>query len=145
MAILQFIEMILGRVNGLKRYKTVRKEKISESEASRPVEIHPDFFYKQRNKPDSWHQHSGENIEVVDNFEEFLNAVEEINSELTENGSAFRISASNLDGEIFFSILKIKNTGEITEINKRNITHDNYFEWIKHIEKGEGFFIDESE
>ncbi|MBN2041262.1 MAG: hypothetical protein JW864_14570 [Spirochaetes bacterium] len=145
MAILQFIEIVLGRVNNYKKNRIIKKEKIHKTEHSRPIEIQPELFNKQSGYSSYMSSDSGEKIEVSENYEEFINAVEEVNSELAENEAKYRLSVSRDEGDIYFSILRFKETGEAYEINRKNITHDNYYEWIRHIEKGGGFFIDESE
>ena len=137
MAILQFIEIILGRVNNYKKNRIIRKERIHKSESSRPVEEHSELSNKNRGG-------SYSNLPNY-NFEEFYEAVDAKNIELSEINSAYRFSISRNDEEVFLSIIRLRERGEKVIINTKNITHDKYYEWIDHIEKGEGFFIDESE
>lgn len=145
MAILQFIEIIAGRVNDYKKNRIIRKEKTHKSESIRAVEEHSDLLNENKSGSYSSLPKYQDNLEVAENYEEFSDAVDAKNIELSEMDSEYRFSVSKNDKEVFISIIRIKETGEKIEINKKNITHDKYYAWIRHIEKGEGFFIDESE
>ncbi|GJQ58248.1 MAG: hypothetical protein D8M57_02830 [Candidatus Scalindua sp. AMX11] len=80
--------------------------------------------------------------EAGSNFQHLVEAAEAAHTLLEKNHSPYRFCVYQKDEEVFIDIVIVGEGGEIREIRKKNITHDEFSTWINHIEQGEGFFLD---
>ena len=82
--------------------------------------------------------------ENKDHFEELVNAGSFINKILIRNHVPYRFCIYRLKNEIMIDIVKLDISGKIIKVLKKNITHEDFFDWIRRIENSGGILIDTS-
>ncbi|MDR4505533.1 MAG: hypothetical protein MRK01_12205 [Candidatus Scalindua sp.] len=80
--------------------------------------------------------------EAGNHFQYLAEAAEIAHAVLEKNNSPYRFCIYQKDQEVFIDIVIVDEVGEIREVRKKNITHDEFSTWLNHIEQGEGFFLD---
>lgn len=87
-------------------------------------------------------QHQPPPEETVDHFGELSRAAELAHESLIRNRSPYRFCVYKEGKEIFIDLVILDSNGNVVETRKRNITHQEFYKWIEHIDKGEGLFFD---
>lgn len=80
--------------------------------------------------------------EAGNHFPYLAEAAEIAHTVLEKNGSPYRFCVYQKNQDVFIDIVIVDDGGEIKEIRKKNITHDEFSLWLNHIEQGDGFFLD---
>ena len=80
--------------------------------------------------------------EAGDHFDELNRAAEITNDDFEKRNVPYRFYLRQEDGELFIELVVLDDEGNITEVNERNITHQDFSEWLSHIERGDGLFVD---
>jgi hypothetical protein len=86
----------------------------------------------------------GKGDEAGGHFESLKKSADLINEELEMKGSRYRFYIYKESEDIFINLVRLGVNGEVVEVNKKNITHQEFAELIKRLENGEGFIIDSS-
>lgn len=141
MKLFPFIQKILGREDVPYRAKRLRKEKIYRSENPHAVEPHPESP-EGRSRPRYKNPSPSADVEVADRYEELMEAVEAVNIDLEKRGSSYRFSVTGGDGGIYISLVLLDESGKVIQTERKDITHEEFYELIRNIERGEGFYVD---
>jgi hypothetical protein len=80
--------------------------------------------------------------EVKDHFIELTEAAERIHKLLVEKNSLFRFCVYREQSDIFIDLVILNEKGKIEKTVKKNITHQEFSNIIKHIETLDGFIVD---
>ncbi len=80
--------------------------------------------------------------EAGKHFESLKDAVNQANGDLEKKKSPYRFYIYREFDETFINLVCLDGNGSIIEVKKKNITHQEFTELIKHIQKGEGLFFD---
>jgi hypothetical protein len=143
-------ELVLFRGDGFKKrypgeYEAKMSEPIdtdiinvvkTESAVPRNDSINPD---EKRKREEREHK---QRDEARDHFEELSRIAELANIDLQKEGSPFRFNVYREGEEVFVDLVILDQDGGIKEIIEKNITHQEFSDWISRIERGEGFLID---
>ncbi|MCF8069898.1 MAG: hypothetical protein K9L30_15055 [Desulfobacterales bacterium] len=108
--------------------------KVPDVKADRPFLI-PD---KRRKKRENKKQ--GE--VAGKHFKRLAKAAEEAHAVLVREKAPYRFCVYEEDGEVFIDLLLLDEHGKTREVKKKNITHEEFLEWIGHIERGGGLILD---
>lgn len=79
--------------------------------------------------------------EAGKHFESLKDAVNQANGDLEKKKSPYRFYIYREFEETFINLVRLDGNGSIVEVKKKNITHQEITELIKHIQKGEGLFF----
>ncbi|MFH0920013.1 MAG: hypothetical protein V1913_06585 [Fibrobacterota bacterium] len=82
--------------------------------------------------------------EAKDHFIQLTKAAADSNAILVSKKSPYRFCVYREDQEVFIDIVILDSGGKIAAIKKKNITHDEFVKWLRHIEEREGLFLDET-
>ncbi|MFC1669751.1 hypothetical protein ACFL20_05110 [Spirochaetota bacterium] len=108
------------------------------------TEVNPDGRhgndYQHREKESKKHNH--EQTEVKDHIQELTDVIEIINVKLEGKKSKFRLYLNEENDNILIDILVTDENGEILDILKKDITHRDFFDYIRDILEGEGILFD---
>lgn len=85
-----------------------------------------------------------EHGEAKDHFAELSKAAELAHEILVKKNSPYRFCIYKENDEIFIDIVILDLNGKIASVKKKNITHDEFYKWMDHIEEQEGLFFDEN-
>jgi hypothetical protein len=80
--------------------------------------------------------------EAGDHFESLKKSADLINADLERKNSHYRFYIFREYEDIFINLVRLDGMGEIVEIKKKNITHQEFNDLIRHLENGEGLIID---
>ena len=120
------------------RSATMDKIKKSDPSSSRDAATDHD-----RRKRESGGEAAREQVdEAGGHFESLKKSADLINAELERKNSHYRFYLFRENEDIFINLVRLDGSGEIVEIKKKNITHQEFNELIRHLEKGEGLIID---
>ena len=108
----------------------------TESAVSRNDSINPDG---KRRREERKHEHRDK---AGDHFEELSRIANLANIDLQKGGSPFRFNVYRDGEEVFVDLVVLDQDGAIKEIKEKNITHQEFSDWINRIGEGEGFLID---
>lgn len=75
-------------------------------------------------------------------FAELTRAVEEAHQRLVAAGSRYRFCIYRRGPELFIDVVVLGDDGKIASVREKNITHDEFAQWVENIAKGEGMFFD---
>jgi len=89
-------------------------------------------------------ENKGKGDEAGGHFESLKRSADLINEELERKGSRYRFYIYRESEDIFINLVRLGGNDEIVEVNKKNITHQEFTELMKRLENGEGFIIDSS-
>lgn len=114
-------------------------EKINKSDfiGSRDPLVEPDT--KKREGSHGKKEETPE--EAGKHFESLKDAVNQANEDLEKKKSPYRFYIYREFEETFINLVRLDGNGSIVEVKKKNITHQEITELIKHIQKGEGLFF----
>ncbi len=145
MKLVPYIYKILGRRSYTKKIDRLKKGKVHRPNAL--VSTNQNFknqnVEKVNHLPNKHIQHDqNKHEEAIDHYESLKEAVNAVNDELSQKDSKYKFSIYMESGEVYISLLQLDDSGHITRMQKKNITHQEFHDWIRHIEKGEGFFLD---
>lgn len=115
-------------------------EKINKSDliGSREPVIEPDT-----KKRESGHEHKEkQNDEAGDHFDSLKETADLVNRDLEQKNSPYRFYIYRENDDIYINLVRMDDEGTIVEIKKKNITHQEFTELIRHIQNGEGLFFD---
>jgi hypothetical protein len=93
--------------------------------------------YDKRRKREKKHRD-----EASKHFQELTETAEKAHVVLIEKNSPYRFCIYQENEDIFIDVVIIDTDGSIKEIHKRNITHDEFISWVRHIEQESGLLID---
>src|SRR3989339_1246265 len=102
-----------------------------------PVEAsgaNPDMHPGSREKHPS---HPPQADETKDHFLQLAKAAADSNALLIKKNSPYRFCVYRENQEIFIDIVLLDNNGKIASIKKKNITHEEFAKWLRHIEERE--------
>lgn len=92
------------------------------------------------------HGHTQESPEhgdtVKDHLDELDSTIRVINDFLTKRGSPYRFGMAFDENDICISVIFADRNGEFREMKRKNITHEEFLPFIKHILEGEGVILD---
>jgi len=77
-----------------------------------------------------------------EHFLELKRTADLVNSDLIAKGLPFRFRIYEDLGEIFIDLVRLNSDNQIVEVKKKNITHEEFREIIRHIELKEGLFFE---
>ena len=77
-------------------------------------------------------------------FRVISKAVERSNQILKERSLALQFKVYLQGEEVFIDLVKLDKAGEPTETVRRNITYDDFNQWIEDVSQMEGVFFDRS-
>jgi len=80
--------------------------------------------------------------EAKDHFQELAETAERIHKILEEKKQPFRFCIYKEKNEVFIDFVLLDAKGKINKTIKKNITHNEFIEIIKHIETLDGFLVD---
>ncbi len=145
MKLVPYIYNILGRRSNTNKVKRLKKEKVHRPETL--VSANQNFENQNIEEVEHLHQKhiqhdQNKHEEAIDHYESLKDAVTAVNDELSQYNSKYKFSIYMESGEVYISLLQLNDSGHITKMQKKNITHQEFNDWIRHIEKGEGFFLD---
>ncbi|CAN2045206.1 Flagellar protein FlaG [Candidatus Magnetomoraceae bacterium gMMP-1] len=81
---------------------------------------------------------SGNQREAETNFKNLLKAVETAYNNPEYKNSPYRFLIYQKDGRDFIDLARVDKHGKIKEIKKKNLTHQEFINMIKQLEKSEG-------
>ncbi|HNW30358.1 MAG TPA: flagellar protein FlaG [Spirochaetota bacterium] len=115
-------------------------EKINKSDyiASRDPLVEPDA--KKRESGQGKKEETGD--EAGKHFESLKDAADQANRELEKKRSPYRFYIYREFDETFINLVRLDGEGNVVEVKKKNITHQEFADLIKHIQEGEGLFFD---
>ncbi len=115
-------------------------DKINKSDfiGSRDPLIEPDA--KRRESGHGKKEEPGD--EAGKHFDSLKDAADQANSELEKKKSSYRFYIYQEENDIFINLVRLDGDGNVAEVKKKNITHQEFAELIKHIQEGEGLFFD---
>jgi hypothetical protein len=82
--------------------------------------------------------------EAGDHFESLKRAVDLINTDLERKNSRYRFYIYREHDEVFIHLVRLDGQGEMVEIKKKNITHQEFTDILNHLENGEGLLVDKA-
>jgi hypothetical protein len=80
--------------------------------------------------------------EAVKHADELRDAAETANGKLASRNSPYRFYVYNEGGEIYLDLVILCEDGSIQKTGRRNITHEEFSDWLIHLERGEGLLFD---
>lgn len=115
-------------------------DKINKSDyiGSRDPMIEPDA--KRRESGHGKKEESPD--EAGRHFESLKDAADQANDDLEKKKSPYRFYIYQEAGEIFINLVRLDGDGNVAEVKKKNITHQEFAAFIKRIQEGEGLFFD---
>ena len=113
---------------------TIRKSDIYNN-----IHGSPDAGQEQKKKH---HQPPAQN-ETKHHFKELAKETEIYNQKLIASNSPFRFCIYRKGEEIFIDFVVLDDArAKIKKLVQQNITHQDFKQWISHIERGEGLLFD---
>jgi len=108
--------------------------------------VHPDGFSQQdKQKPKHKQNAQGRmdsEDEAKDHFDAIAKSAERAHLLLEEKKSPYRFCVYRDNNEIFIDLVVLDNKGLVKNTIKRNITHREFSEILKNIEKLDGLVLD---
>ncbi|HNW91867.1 MAG TPA: hypothetical protein PKM88_03040 [bacterium] len=75
-------------------------------------------------------------------FAELARAVEQAHRRLVAAGSRYRFCVYRAGDEVFIDLVVLGTDGRIFSSRQKNITREQFTQWLENIDKGEGMFFD---
>ncbi len=69
-------------------------------------------------------------------------AADQANNELEKRNSPYRFYIYQEEKDTFINLVRLDGNGNVAEVKRKNITHQEFADLIKHIQEGEGLFFD---
>ncbi len=115
-------------------------DKINKSDyiASRDPLVEPEA--KKRESGQGKKDETGD--EAGKHFESLKDAADQANRDLEKKRSPYRFYIYREFDETFINLVRLDGEGNVVEVKKKNITHQELADLIKHIHEGEGLFFD---
>ncbi|MBN2158612.1 MAG: hypothetical protein JW807_04395 [Spirochaetes bacterium] len=115
-------------------------DKINKSDfiTSRDAAVDPDT----RRRETGGERREKASNEVGDHFESLKNAADQVNRELEIKKSPYRFYIYREFDDVFINLVRMDGDGNIAEVKRKNITHQEFNDLIKQIQEGEGLFFD---
>ncbi|MBN2144535.1 MAG: hypothetical protein JW774_07920 [Candidatus Aureabacteria bacterium] len=127
----------------LKFDSQVKRPDLKVESVQSPEAIHPKDEVSDEQKRKKGHQHFFHE-ENKSHFDELSRAAEQAHHLLIKNKSPYRFCVYQEGEEIMIDIVRLDSNGAIRDTVRKNITHEDFFKWLEHIENGEGLIVDES-
>ena len=102
-----------------------------------PVEMKP----RKRGRRRPRHEHQGE---AQTHFEELAKIAELAHEQLVQAHSRYRFCVYQKDDGVFADVVILDEAGQVASLIQREITHEDFLDWIEHIEEEEGLLFDDS-
>jgi hypothetical protein len=80
--------------------------------------------------------------EAGKHFDSLKDAADQANGELEKKNSPYRFYIYQEEDDTFINLVRLDSDGNVVEVKKKNITHQEFADLIKHIQEGEGLFFD---
>ncbi len=80
--------------------------------------------------------------EAINHFIELERVADLVNEDLEKNRHPFRFRIYKNENQVFIDLVRLDKENKIVEIRKKNITHEEFKDLIKHIELTEGLFFE---
>ena len=80
--------------------------------------------------------------EAREHFESLKTSADLINRELELKKSPYRFFLYRDLEDIFINLVRLNSTGAVIEVKRKNITHQEFADLIRHLDKGEGLFYE---
>ncbi len=97
--------------------------------------VDPQTQKKQQNNPSNQAKY---------HFEVLAKAAEESHVILLKEKSPYRFCVYQEGEDVFIDVVILDKEGEIKDIKKKKITHDEFTTWLTHIHDGRGLLVDEN-
>ncbi|OGJ86461.1 MAG: hypothetical protein A2268_01455 [Candidatus Raymondbacteria bacterium RifOxyA12_full_50_37] len=89
------------------------------------------------------HHHEQERKdENKDHFEQLAKETEIYNEQLISKKSPFRFCIYRKEEQVLIDLVILDSNGKIRKLVQKDITHQDFKKWIRHIEEGEGLLFD---
>ncbi len=124
------------------KIRTASMERVKKSDPSTPREAAEDREGKKRESGGGEPRDKGD--EAGKHFESLRRSADLINEDLEKKNSWYRFYIYRESDDIFINLVRLDGNGEIVEVIRKNITHQEFSGLIKRLENGEGFIIDSS-
>jgi len=122
------------------KIRSATMDKVKKSDPSSSRDAATD---QNKRKREAGNEEARDQIdEAGGHFEILKKSVDLINAELERKNSHYRLYLFRENEDIFINLVRLDGGGEIVEIKRKNITHQEFNELIGHLEKGEGLIID---
>lgn len=82
--------------------------------------------------------------EAGKHFESLAQATERAHSLLVQTNSPYRFCVYKESGDVFIDLVVLDGLGKIENIIRKNITHQEFADWMERIEKGDGLFFNKT-
>jgi hypothetical protein len=106
-----------------------------------PVEV-PDRRVRDEPERKDRRRNREQRQKAKDCFKNLAHAAERAHVVLSKGGSPYRFCVYRDGEEIFIDIVILDENGEAQSLVQKNITHDEFLTWIRHIEEGRGLLLD---
>jgi uncharacterized FlaG/YvyC family protein len=115
-------------------------DKINKSDiiSSRDPIIEPDLKKREQGHE----QKEKQNDEAGDHFESLKETADLVNRELEQKNSSYRFYLYRENDDIYINLVRLDGDGNIVEVKRKNITHQEFTELLRQIQVGEGLFFD---
>ncbi len=80
--------------------------------------------------------------EAREHFESLKASADLMNRELKLKKLPYRFYIYRERDDIFYNLVRLDDSGSIIEIKRKNITHQEFADLIRHLDKGEGLFYE---
>ncbi len=117
-------------------YSNIRTVEKTVSTVYRDNSVHPEGKRKRDEQEHDRRDKAG------DHFDELNRAAEISNDDFEKRNLPYRFYLRQEEGEVFIELVVLDSERNITEIREWNITHQSFSEWLSHIERGDGLFVD---
>ena len=115
-------------------------DKINKSDFinSRDPVIEPDLKRREQGHE----QREKQNDEAGDHFESLKETADLVNGDLEKKNSPYRFYIYREHDDIYINLVRLDGDGNIVEVKRKNITHQEFTDLLRQIQVGEGLFFD---
>lgn len=126
------------KIGAVDKTATSNLEKVNRSDI---IESRDPVTEPGAKKHENRHGHKGkQEDEAAAHFESLKTAADLANSELEKKNLPYRFYIYREFDEIFVNLVLLDKNGNIVEVKKKNITHQEFADLIQNIQNGEGLF-----
>lgn len=114
-------------------------DRINKSElvSTRDAVVDPE---KQKHEPP--HERREKDDEAAEHFDSLKETADLVNRELEEKNSPYRFYIYREFDDVFINLVRLDSNGKISEVKRKNITHQEFAGLLQQIQQGEGLFFD---
>lgn len=96
----------------------------------------------EKKKRDQGNQHRDQGDEAREHFESLKTSADLMNHELELKKSPYRFFLHRERDDIFINLVLLNGKGSVIEVKRKNITHQEFADLVRHLDKGEGLFYE---